>query len=45
VSLDQEAAWKLFSKALSADQARREIGITGERRLGQPFLKTLAVMA
>jgi len=45
VSLDQEAAWKLFSKALSPDQARREIGITGEPRLGQPFLRTLAVMA
>jgi uncharacterized protein (TIGR03083 family) len=45
VSLDQAAAWKLFSKALSPDQARREISITGDSRLGQPFLRTLAVMA
>ncbi|HEX5575672.1 MAG TPA: maleylpyruvate isomerase family mycothiol-dependent enzyme [Gemmatimonadales bacterium] len=45
VSLDQDAAWKLFSKALPPDEARREITITGDSRLGQPFLKTLAVMA
>jgi uncharacterized protein (TIGR03083 family) len=45
VSLDQEAAWKLFSKALPPDQARREISIAGDSRLAQPFLRTLAVMA
>jgi uncharacterized protein (TIGR03083 family) len=45
VSLDQEAAWKLFSKALPPDQASREIGIVGDPRLGQPLLRTLAVMA
>jgi uncharacterized protein (TIGR03083 family) len=45
VSLDQGPAWKLFSKALSPDQARREIVIAGDPRLGSPFLSTLAVMA
>jgi uncharacterized protein (TIGR03083 family) len=45
VSLDQDAAWKLFSKALPPDQARREISIAGDSRLAQPFLRTLAVMA
>ena len=45
VSLDQEIAWKLFSKGLSADEARRSIRIEGDLRLGQPVLGSLAVMA
>jgi uncharacterized protein (TIGR03083 family) len=45
LSLDQETAWKLFSKALSPNQVSREISIAGDARLGEPFLKTLAVMA
>jgi uncharacterized protein (TIGR03083 family) len=45
VSLNQETAWKLFSKALSPDQAREQIRIAGDSRLGEPFLRTLAVMA
>jgi uncharacterized protein (TIGR03083 family) len=45
VSLDQGTAWKLFSKGLSSDRARREISITGDAALGEPILKTLAVMA
>ena len=45
VSLDQEAAWKLFSKGLDRDSAQRRIQIQGERRLGQAVLDSLAVMA
>ena len=45
VSLDQETAWKLFSKGLDQDSARRRIRIQGEERLGQPVLSSLAVMA
>jgi uncharacterized protein (TIGR03083 family) len=45
VSLDQEAAWKLFSKGLSLDEARRVVKIEGDPRLGQPILATLAIMA
>jgi uncharacterized protein (TIGR03083 family) len=45
VSLDQETAWKLFSKGLSSDRVRREISITGDAALGEPILKTLAIMA
>ena len=45
VSLDQDTAWKLFSKALSPAQARREIRIVGDSKLGEPILRTLAVMA
>jgi uncharacterized protein (TIGR03083 family) len=45
VSLSQEAAWKLFSKGLSPDQARRSVNIDGDLRLGQPMLGALAIMA
>jgi uncharacterized protein (TIGR03083 family) len=44
VSLDQDAAWKLFSKSLSAEEARRRVRIEGESRLGQPALGSLAIM-
>jgi uncharacterized protein (TIGR03083 family) len=45
VSLDQETAWKLFSKGLSSDEAGRRIVIQGDPSLGRPLLGTLAVMA
>jgi uncharacterized protein (TIGR03083 family) len=45
VSLDQEAAWKLFSKGLSPEKARQRIRLEGDSALGQPVLGSLAVMA
>jgi uncharacterized protein (TIGR03083 family) len=45
VTLDQETAWKLFSKGLTADQARQAIRVKGDSRLGQPMLGALAIMA
>jgi hypothetical protein len=45
VSLDQETAWKLFSKGLNPELARRRISIEGDASLGDPVLGTLAVMA
>jgi uncharacterized protein (TIGR03083 family) len=45
VILDQETAWKLLSKGLSPETARRRITIEGERRLGEPILSALAVVA
>ena len=45
VSLDQAAAWKLFSKGLDPEAARRSVRIEGDPRLGEPVLGTLAVMA
>ena len=45
VSLSQEVAWKLFSKGLSPEQARRGVNIDGDFRLGQPMLGALAIMA
>jgi hypothetical protein len=45
VSLDQETAWKLFSKGVSRHVARQRIRIEGDSRLGDPILGSLAVMA
>ena len=45
VTLDQNAAWKLFSKGLDRESARRGIQIEGDPRLGEPVLGSLAVMA
>jgi uncharacterized protein (TIGR03083 family) len=45
VSLDQETAWKLFSKGLSPETARRSILIEGDQRLGEAVVGVVAVMA
>ena len=45
VDLDQETAWKLFSKGLSPEQAGRRVRVEGDPSLGRPVLGTLAVMA
>jgi hypothetical protein len=45
VSLDQENAWRLFSKTLSPEAARRSVRIEGDPRLGEPVFGALAVMA
>jgi uncharacterized protein (TIGR03083 family) len=45
VSLDQDTAWKLFSKGLSRDEASRRVHLEGDPRLGRPVLSSLAVMA
>jgi uncharacterized protein (TIGR03083 family) len=45
VRLDQETAWKLFSKGLSPAEAARRIEIEGDLSLGLPVLRSLAVMA
>jgi uncharacterized protein (TIGR03083 family) len=45
VSLDQDTAWKLFSKGLDRESAQTRVRIQGERLLGEPVLGSLAVMA
>ena len=45
VSLDQENAWRLFSKGLSPEAARQSVGIEGDPRLGEPVFGALAIMA
>ena len=45
ILLDQETAWKLFSKGLDRDAARRQIQLQGDTTLGETVLTSLAVMA
>ena len=45
IALDQETAWKLFSKGLDRDAARRQIQLQGDTTLGETILTSLAVMA
>jgi uncharacterized protein (TIGR03083 family) len=45
IGMEQETAWKLFSKGLTPEQARRDIRIEGHPSLGRPILGALAVMA
>lgn len=44
VTLDADAAWRLFTKGLPREEAERRVEIRGERRLGEPVLGTLAIM-
>ena len=45
VRLDQETAWKLFSRGLDQEAARERVKIEGESSLGEPMLGSLAIMA
>lgn len=45
VVLDEDAAWRLFFKALPPEVAAERVRIEGDRELGIPALRTLAVMA
>jgi uncharacterized protein (TIGR03083 family) len=45
ITLDQDTAWKLFSKGLDRHSARSRIQFHGDPALGEPVLGSLAVMA
>jgi hypothetical protein len=45
VTIDPETAWKLFTKALSGNEAEKRIKFTGDESLGKPILSMLSVMA
>ncbi|HJR15977.1 MAG TPA: hypothetical protein VJ808_03910, partial [Gemmatimonadales bacterium] len=45
VTMDEETAWKLFSKGLDREAARQRIRLEGDRALGEPVLGSLAIMA
>jgi uncharacterized protein (TIGR03083 family) len=44
VTLDDDAAWRLFTKGLRGDAARERVAIDGARALGEPALRALAIM-
>jgi uncharacterized protein (TIGR03083 family) len=45
VVIPQEIAWRIFTKGIDKEEARKQITITGNEKLGEVILNTLAVMA
>ncbi len=45
VQLDQDLAWRLFTKGVSPEDARPRICIDGDTALGEPFLAMVSIMA
>jgi uncharacterized protein (TIGR03083 family) len=45
IELEEEVAWRLFTKGLDAGAARRRAEIRGDQRLAGPFFEVVAVMA
>jgi uncharacterized protein (TIGR03083 family) len=45
ITLDPSTAWKLFTKGISADEARAKIQFGGDEFLCKPILSMLSVMA
>ncbi|HEV2073661.1 MAG TPA: maleylpyruvate isomerase N-terminal domain-containing protein [Thermomicrobiales bacterium] len=45
IDLDQVTAWRLATKGMSRDDARREVNIKGDIELGEGFLNLVAILA
>jgi hypothetical protein len=45
VQIDQDLAWRLFTKGVSAEASRPAIQIEGDARLGEQVLKMVSIMA
>jgi uncharacterized protein (TIGR03083 family) len=45
ISIDPDTAWKLFTKGISAEEAKEKVRITGNTKLAEPIFSMLAVMA
>jgi uncharacterized protein (TIGR03083 family) len=45
VQIDQELAWRLFTKGVSAEASRPAIQIEGDARLGEQVLQMVSIMA
>jgi uncharacterized protein (TIGR03083 family) len=45
VQIDQDLAWRLFTKGLPAEASRPAIQIEGDARLGEQVLKLVSIMA
>jgi hypothetical protein len=43
--LDQDTAWRLFSKGLSPEAARPHVQIEGDEALGSRILQMVSIMA
>jgi hypothetical protein len=45
VSIPQDAAWRLFTKGMRAEQAKALASIHGDAALAEPFFQTVSVIA
>ncbi len=45
VIIEQDDAWRLFTKGLSREQARRKVALEGDERLGLRALETVSIIA
>lgn len=45
VTIDPDTAWKLFTKAVTSDEAEKRMIFQGDKSLGKPILTMLSVMA
>jgi hypothetical protein len=45
VSLDQETAWRLFTRGITRDQALGLITFEGDRTLGETVLNMVSIIA
>ncbi len=45
VNINGDIAWRIFSKGISAEEARKGVRISGNQEWGEHFLTLIAVMA
>jgi hypothetical protein len=45
IAIPQEVAWRLFTKGLRGDEAKRLTVVDGDLDLYEPFFRTVAVIA
>lgn len=45
ITLDQDTAWRLFTKGLTIKEAKQRTEIKGNQTLGTPFLSMVSIMA
>jgi uncharacterized protein (TIGR03083 family) len=45
VQIDQDLAWRLFTKGATREDARRQVRITGSTALGEPVLDMVSIIA
>jgi hypothetical protein len=45
VQIDQDLAWRLFTKGINREDARRQVQIDGNVALGEQVLEMVSIMA
>ena len=45
ITMEQEVAWRLFTKGISRDEAEKSISFADDRSLGLPVLEAVSIIA